>query len=66
MIKRKMLRSIKQFGRCPLCQGNHSGHGNCVVTRDIQSVAINRTQEKRQFNKEIEDQINDSAGDYDE
>ena len=58
-----MLRSTKQFGRCPFCQGNHIGHGDCEVTVDIQSVAIERAQEKRQFEKEIRDQLNEMIDD---
>lgn len=57
---RKMLRDIKVFGRCGYCQGNHTGHGKCVVTKEIQSTLITRTREKRMWREEIESQLNDS------
>lgn len=55
----KMLRSTKHFGRCPYCGGNHKGHGNCVVTREIQSVAIERAMDKLQAQREIDAQLQD-------
>lgn len=63
MIKNKLLRSRKQFGRCRVC-----GHGSnniagykkglvCEVVADIQTTPFTRAQEKREIEKEIKSQL---------
>lgn len=53
----KMLRGRKQFGRCTV-----SGHGDncfCEVMQEIQGTPFTRTQDKREWKKEIREQLND-------
>jgi len=65
MIKNKLLRSRKQFGRCSV-----DGHGSdnvagykkglvCEVVADIQTTPFTRAQEKREVKEEIEEQMDE-------
>ena len=56
MARNKMLRKRKQFGRCHV-----QGHGQnlyCEVCQEIQEQAFTRSQEKREWEKEILEEIN--------
>ena len=61
MIKNKLLRSRKQFGRCSVAghgSDNISGHKKgivCEVVADIQGTPFTRAQEKREVEKEIQE-----------
>ncbi len=51
----KLLRSRKQFGRCQV-QG-HGAHLFCDVCGDIQGTPFTRAQDKREWKKDVEEQL---------
>ncbi len=58
----KMLRSRKQFGRCnvPGHGSNHFDHRHgvvCEVVNDIQNTPFTRAQDKREWEKEVSEEI---------
>ena len=55
--RHKMLRGRKKFGRCSV-----QGHGDncfCEVCDEIQGTAFTRTNDKREWKKDVEDQLDE-------
>ena len=58
MTRNKMLRSRKRFGRCKV-----EGHGDncfCEVCEEIQGTEFTRTQDKREWKKEVKEELEDN------
>jgi hypothetical protein len=55
MIRAKLMRKRKKFGRCA-CAGHG---GSCSVSRDIQSIPSGRSADRRECGKAIRDGLED-------
>ena len=52
---RRLLRQHKRFGRCSV--PGHASNCFCEVCEEIQTTAISRAEEKRFFDKEVNEQL---------